>query len=360
MIIMKILMLVNWKIKYAEKKPEGLQPPDYYVKEEPYWFFRYIPGNIAVDVVDISSFKCLEKFEHEKIRFYIWQTIKVLSRLNKYDLVISHGMQSAIVLCLLRRIFGKGSYKHIVFDIGAFNSARETGKALRLMQFASKSIDAVIYHTVTQIGYYEKCHPWLIGKSFFVRYGVDTKFFIDAETNKDSIESDYMLCVGYNKRDWETVVDAYSHVNTSIKLRLIGHVDSKLQHPGIEMIDRISITDLKEQIRNAKFCILPLEFLNYSFGQMTLLQQMALQKAVIVADVPSIETYKVPKEKPENIMTYKAGDSIDLSKKIMILLSDSSLIQTISIKAKETVSEQFTEEKMAQEIYKVIEKVMRD
>ena len=93
---------------------------------------------------------------------------------------------------------------------------------------------------------------------------------------------------------------------------------------------------------------------------MTLLQQMALQKAVIVADVPSIETYKVPKEKPENIMTYKAGDSIDLSKKIMILLSDSSLIQTISIKAKETVSEQFTEEKMAQEIYKVIEKVMRD
>ena len=162
---MKILMLVNWKVAYENQIPEGKQPPDYVVPGQKYWFFRYLSDDISVDVVDIRSFPWLERFEKEKIRFYIWQTLKVLPKLNQYDLVLSHGMQSGIVLCLWRRLFGHGKCKHIVFDIGGFNSAKEEGKALKLMQFASKSLDGVIYHTKSQITYYEKCHPWLLSKS---------------------------------------------------------------------------------------------------------------------------------------------------------------------------------------------------
>ena len=53
---MKILMLVNWRIKYCSEKPEDRQPPDYYVHGEDYWFYRYFRVKPEVDVIDISSF----------------------------------------------------------------------------------------------------------------------------------------------------------------------------------------------------------------------------------------------------------------------------------------------------------------
>ena len=148
-------MLVNWKIEYATQTPADKQPPDYYVKGQDYWFFRYFADKPQVDVLDISSFPWLERFEKNTIRFYLWQALKAIPKLNKYDLIVSHGMQSGIAIALWRRVF-KTKTKHVVFDIGSFASASESGFALKLMQFASKSIDGVIYHTSSQIDYYKK------------------------------------------------------------------------------------------------------------------------------------------------------------------------------------------------------------
>ena len=97
---MKILMLVNWKVEYTSEAPEDRQPPDYVVNGERYWFFRYFPEDVTVDVVDIRSFPAWEGIEQNKLRFYIWQTLRILPRLRRYDVVLSHGMQSGIVLCL--------------------------------------------------------------------------------------------------------------------------------------------------------------------------------------------------------------------------------------------------------------------
>ena len=104
-----------------------------------------------------------------------------------------------LYVCLWRRLFGHGKYKHIVFDIGGFNSAKEEGKALKLMQFASKSLDGVIYHTKSQITYYEKCHPWYAFKSRYIAFGTDAEYFQPTGTPIEK-ENPYILCVGYNKR----------------------------------------------------------------------------------------------------------------------------------------------------------------
>ena len=86
---MKILMLVNWKIEYADKIPLDKQPPDYYVEGESYWFFRYFKEKHDVDVVDISSLPAIENFEKNVLRFYVLQTLKVLPKIKSYDLIIS-------------------------------------------------------------------------------------------------------------------------------------------------------------------------------------------------------------------------------------------------------------------------------
>lgn len=343
---MKILMLVNWKIKYSDTVPEGVQPPDYYVPGLKYWFFRYFENqDITVDVVDTGRSGAFERFEKDKLRFYIRQTLRCIGKFGKYDVVLSHGMQSGIMLCLLRRLFGKGKYKHIVFDIGAFNSAREEGRALKFMQFAGKSLDGVIYHTKSQKEYYEKCHPYLVDKSVYIPFGTDAEFFAG-----DSIPGKYILCVGSDKRDWDTLIEAYLNTDQKYKLRLIGNTSVETSSENIEVLGRVSIEELKNQICGAAFCVLPLKYMNYSFGQMTLLQQMALGKAVIVANVPSVWEYIDEK----HLVSYEPENAGDLKEKLQKLMDDPKMCNELGKNAKEAVRTLYNEEIMAKRIEKVI------
>ena len=353
---MRVLMLVNWKVTHCDAIPAGIQPPDYDVKGQPYWFFRFMSSEFEVDVVDISAPRCVEKLE-KKIRFYIWQTLRVLPRLNQYDLVLSHGMQSGIVLALWRRLLGRGTYRHVVFDIGAFNSGRRSGKALRLMQFASRSLDGVIYHTRIQEEYYEVCHPWLKGKTKFIPFGTDTEFFNaeDASSQNGKIaepeslpkEKDrYILSFGKIKRDWETLLKAYELSERRLSLKIVGNPELSSKDPRVQILPSVPLADLQELIRGAAFCVVPLEVLPYSYGQMTLLQQMAMGKAVIAADVPSLAAY----HEGDGVLWYRPGDATELAGTMNELADDPNLCRKLGEKAEEAVRTRYNEEKMAEEI----------
>ena len=352
---MKILMLVNWKIQYCEEPPCDKQPPDFYAINEQYWFHRYFRENHEIDVVDMKSFPWLEKFEQYKLRFYLSQFFKVVTKLNQYDLIVSHGMQSGIVLSLWRRIF-KTKAKHIVYDIGSFSSASERGFILRLMQFASKSIDGIIYHTSSQLEYYKKYFPWIVSKSRFIRFGTDTQFFDPKNLKESDDKNQYIVCVGYSKRDWDTVVTAYKSLNTNIKLRLVGHVEEKYREiEGVEQIPFVPIREVINQIHNALFCVLPLESFNYSYGQMTLMQQMALEKCVLTAKVPSLVDYI---EDMNTAVLYAPKNVDDLANKMNMLLKDSNMRGEIGIRAAKYLQESCNERIMANQIEDYYEWVM--
>ena len=347
-------MLVNWKVTYCDKVPAGIQPPDYVVKAQPYWFFRFMRPEFDVDVVDISAPRCVEKLER-KIRFYIWQTLRVLPRLHHYDLVLSHGMQSGIVLALWRRLLGKGTYRHVVFDIGAFNSGRRSGRALRLMQFASRSLDGVIYHTRIQEEYYEACHPWLKGKTKFIPFGTDTEFFTaeGTSTSKEPIDKSesfekgrYILSFGKIKRDWETLLKAYELSERRLSLKIVGNPELSSGDPMVQILSPVPLADLQELIRGAAFCVVPLEVLPYSYGQMTLLQQMAMGKAVIAADVPSLAAY----HEGGGVCWYPPGEAEELAQKMNELAENPELCRELGKRAEQAVRTRYNEEKMAEEI----------
>lgn len=340
-------MLINWKVDYCDVAPKGKQPPDYFVRGKDYWFYRYFHDKPEVDVVDVRSFSWLEKFEKNKLRFYVLQALRVIPRLGKYDLIVSHGMQSGVVISLWRRLF-RGRAKHVVFDIGSFASASETGVALRLMQFASHSIDGVIYHTSSQIQYYKKCFPWLVKKSRFIPFGTDAEYFDPDEVQTKNTTDPYILCVGSAKRDWATLVKAYPKLNTNVHLRIVGHVDATLKgDPKIEQLPVIPIQELKKQIANARFSVLPLESFNYSFGQMTLLQQMAMGKCVVAACVPSLRDYV---RDGETAVFYEPKNQKDLAEKMKWLLNDNAAVERIGRQAREYLLHEWNEKKMAAQI----------
>lgn len=358
----RVLMLVNWKVQYCSTVPEGIQPPDYYVEGEPYWFFRYMSPSFDVDVVDITAPLPVEKLE-KKLRFYIWQTLRVLPRLRRYDLVLSHGMQSGIVLALWRRLFGKGRYRHIVFDIGAFNSGRRSGKALKLMQAASGSLDGVIYHTQLQQDYYAACHPWLAEKARFIPFGTDAEFFAEdgqkaqgegkvgkVETGKgregNAAENGYILSFGKIKRDWDTLLKAYACSDQRFPLRVIGDPSIVSTNENVEILPSMPLAQLMDQIRGAAFCVVPLEVLPYSYGQMTLLQQMAMGKAVIASDVPSLAAY----HDGNGVLWYDPGNVRQLAQRMNELSASKEDCAALGRRAAELVRSKYNEAQMAGEI----------
>lgn len=351
---MKILMLVNWKIEYCNSNPMDKQPPDYKARDEDYWFFRYFKKKPEVDVIDITSFPRLENFEKNRLHFYVWQALKAIPNLNQYDLIVSHGMQSAIVICFWRRFF-KTKAKHIVFDIGSFASASESGFQLKLMQFASKSLDGLIHHMRSQKEYYERFFPWVAKKSIFIRYGVDFDLF-GVMPEKKKPKNPYIVCAGRDKCDWDTVVEAYRRNKVDLELHLIGGREARFEDiKGVVQIPYLPIKDFIDQVYNAEFCVLPLETVPFSFGQMRLLQQMALKKCVIVSDAPSILDYV---EAGRTAFIYRNHNVAALKEKIEMVCLNYEKRKEIEENAYQFVKNICNEQKMAEKIEKYFKRIL--
>ena len=110
----------------------------------------------------------------------------------------------------------------------------------------------------------------------------------------------------------------------------------------------VPINTLKELIPKAKFIVLPLVDLPYAHGQMTLLQSMAMGKAVIVSKVPSTVDYV---NDGENALFVKLHDVDDMRSKIEFLLHNPHEIFRLGKNARKSVENKFTEKHMAEGIY---------
>jgi glycosyltransferase involved in cell wall biosynthesis len=226
------------------------------------------------------------------------------------------------------------------------------------MQFSSKSIEYLIYHTGSQKEYYNRYFPWIAEKSEFIRFGTDLEFFRPEKIQKTKDRGTYILCVGYSKRDWDTLIEAYKLLHADIKLRLVGHIDERYASiPGVEQVAFIPINVLIEQIYNSLFGVLPLQSFNYSYGQMTLMQQMALEKCVIAAKVPSLIDYV---ENDVTAVLYEPQNSMELAAKMREILDNKEKREKIGKQGRKFLENKCNEKTMAKSIEQVIIKLMRN
>ena len=350
----KILLLINWHIKYLDKEDLNIQPSDQCFDDK-FWFFKYFKDEVSVDVVDTRSIKWIEKFEKNKLHFYIMQTLRVLPKLNNYDLIISHGTTSGIFLDLLHSFLKFKMPPHIVIDISSFHKASNKGMIFKLCRYASKSVGYLIYHTPIQREYFDKYFPWLKDKKSFLTFGVDGHYWGKKEypvLRRDK----YIISVGYRRRDWETLINAYNKSSQDYKLLLVGNGQIKVSNPNIEILPFIPVAQLMGYVKNAKFCILSLDYLPFSYGQMTLLQQMALGKVVVAADVPSLSPYE-----SDGLKKYKVRDVEDLCKILNNLYNLSDLkLQYLGEKNRKIINDKYSEEKMADKLEKICRIVLRN
>jgi len=355
---MKILMLVNWQVKYLINDEHDIQPPDKVVKGKKYWFFRCWPQkNIRVDVVDYTRLPFLHYIEKRGLKFYVGQALKVLPRIEAYDVIISHGAQSGVLLSFVRSLMGRKYPPHIIIDIGCFNGGRNNILEILPIKFAGRSLSGIIYHAKVQHEYYKKHLSFLVNKTRFIPFGVDTDFFSPLETNG----SDYVLAFGYHKRDYKTLCEAWRLLQfRNIELTVIGMNNPHrfgigASSDSVRVIKSASIKRLKEILANAKFVVIPLPFFNYAYGQMSLLQSMSMGKAVIVTRTPSTIDYV---NDGCNAIFVEPFNVEDMYKKIKFLIKHPKQAKELGFEARKSVLEQFNERIMAAGICNFIRNIV--
>ncbi len=344
---MKILFLPNWEVPVLKEDNESIQAPDKYVVGKPYWFFRYFPPGTEVDVIDFRKKNGLHWLEKKILKTYIWQGIIAFHRRKKYDIVISHNAQSAIVYSFLRNFsFNKGP-QHYIFDIGSMNGGRKNSFEIAILKLALRTNPYIICHSRIVIENYKTTFRNLVNRSVFIPFGVDTDYFVPME--KTSNEK-YILSFGSGKRDYETLLKAWEELDyPDIKLRIIGKdEDENEQLPrNTELIKKVPIRTLSEQISNSLFVIIPLPIFNYSYGQMSFLQSMSLGKAVIVTKTPSSVDYLIDGQGSFFVEPY---DSQDLKTKMKLLLDNPETLNELSSKSNPYIRDNFSEKLMGEKV----------
>lgn len=288
---MRILFLPNWPVHFIDEDIERYQAPDKYVKGQSYWFFKYFPEDTFVDVIDIMTNSVVSFFE-KKLKFYIVQALKAYRRQDDYDVILSHGAQSGVMLSLLRRFFGKGKTKHVIFDIGGMNGARTSGLSTRLIQFAMKSNPAVICHSTNILDNLATTYPWLSDKATFIHFGVGMYQYKLRDLKE--YEKEIFVFSG-NKRDEHTVGEAWQQIvdngqHEGYVLNFIGTLSHHALHYAKD-IRRLRYDDYIDKLGKSAFVILPLNEYKYSYGQMSLLGALALGKKIIATRVSGISDY---------------------------------------------------------------------
>lgn len=352
---MKILMLVNWKLNYLKKDNPAIQAPDKMVQGQPYWFFKYFLQQPEVDVVGINTHpNWLYQFEKNNLHFYLKQPLSMWGKCEKYDLIISHGSQSSLVLSILRQIKSSKKTRHLLIDIGCLNGGVEKGLSLELVKLASKKLDGIIYHALVQKGYYDRQLPSLKGQAFFVPFGTETDYYYP---NPQVKEEPFVLAYGAIKRDYETLIKAAFKL-PQIQFMIIGLNSLPFElPPNVKLIPFLPVQELRDYIWKSRFIALPLPVFNYAYGEMTLLQAMACQKAVVVTRTPSMVDYI---EEGKTGFFVKPYDVEDMQRKIQILWEDKKIRQKLALGGLKSVQGKFNEKQMAKGIEEVIRKVMRE
>jgi glycosyltransferase involved in cell wall biosynthesis len=343
-------MLVNWCVRKGND--QCLQSPNILKNDQRYWFFKHWPErDINVEVIDYSKLPLIHTIERDLLRFYMVQTLKVSHQLHRFDLIISHGAQSGIFLAFMRSIFGIKHPPHIIIDVGCLNGGRSRQPELSLFQFAARSISCVIYHVSGQREHYEKYFPFLLDKAFYVPFGVDPDFFMPVNVKPQN----YILAMGYKFRDWENLIRAFKDIGKDIKLRIVGpkRLDAGIESfpPNISHQPYVPITILKDLMAKAKIIVVPLVDIPYAHGQMTLLQSMAMGKAVVVTKVPATVDYVI---NGENGLLVNLYDAEDMRYKIEFLLNNPQEITRLGRNARKSVEEKFSEKRMGEGIYRAI------
>ncbi len=348
----KILVLVNWHIVRTKTELAHVYPYNQFVEGANYYYVNQWPIEKTAEVRGTSNSYFTRIIERKFFRFYILQTLGIIYKIQKYDIIISHGAQSGLFLALIRTLLGLKKAKHVIIDIGGFQSAGTNRFVNKIISFAIRSVDKFIVHSSSIIEYYKEHFPEIVDRSKFIKVGIDIDFLYKTKINLNISPKNEIICFGYKFRDWDTLINAFNNLNRNdLKLKIIGITNIKTKNKNIEVLPYMPIDELVQELLNCKFVVIPLFDTVYSQGQLSVLEPMVLGKTVITSDVMSITEYI---NDGETGLLYEKQNVNSLTEKMKLLLDNPELTKKIGENARMFVENELNFKKMQLEMFSFI------
>ena len=348
----KILMVVGWPVQSVNKDDKRKHSADLLLPDQKYWFFRHWQeDNSKIDVMGYKKMPLLSLIEKKVLHFHLFQSLGVLPKMRKYDLLIFFHSQIGLIPALFKSIF-RIKTPLVLIDVEGLG--RKNKWYVRpFIRKALRGIDQLFYLATVQKEDYQRHYPEIVSKSDFLPLGIDLTRF----SSNGAKEEDYIVSIGYQSsdfRDWKTLLKAYSQLKTKTKLLILGKEKFEPEEigyekipEGVEFTGKKDLATLNEITSKARFVVLSLPERRHAFAQMTLLGCMALGKGVIVSGVSSVTDYL--KDEEEGIL-FEPYNPEDLAEKMQILLDNRELVKKMGKKAQLTVRKRFSEPLMAEKI----------
>lgn len=349
---MRVLFIPNWNVARLSTDDTDIQAPDKVVEGQPYWFFRHFDEVPIVDVLDRGQNGWVQKAE-EKAKFYVRQPLEAWRRRNGYDLVISHGAQSGLVYELACS-YTKQRPPHLMIDVGCLNGGRINRTETPLIRYALRRGPHIITHNTSQLSFYKEHYPALAERASFIPFGVDLDYF----QAQPPVSSRRIVSFGHRKRDNLTLCQAFPK-GMGWKLIVIGDTSLAPQYAcdEIEFHEALPLSQLMSQITQSEAVAIALPELPYSYGQMSLLQSMAMARPVICTLTTSTTDYVA---NAPCVDTVPPADVAAMRKALCEMMTRSNEERAARGTAcRQWVEEHFGEEMMAHRIECLIHEIMQ-
>lgn len=217
------------------------------------------------------------------------RALRVLMRERDCDLVLACNESPALPLLLARSVCGFRAPIALVDP----NLTEAWPLRRRILDLAIPRADAVITLGSTQVGYI-RAHWQTDATVEFLHQHVDTSFYapVPGETGTT------ILAVGDDVgRDYPTLLQALAGVRAPVVLKTRFDGFDRARYPNIEIVtQRLPPMAFRELYRHSRFVVVPLVPIVTASGVSTVLEAMAMGKALIVSDSPGIRDYVVPDE----------------------------------------------------------------
>lgn len=344
---LRLLFVPNWCVESVERG-DGMQRADYRAEGQPYWFFEHFLRPISVDILDVRRWPFFE-WEERLLGFYLLQGLAVLRKWKRYDVVVFHSSQSAVLPLALARLFRLSKPMTLLIDPACLNNARpEKRLQWGLTRWALGAVDRILWHSSSSKSFCEIHCPELAAKGSFVLFGLD----VAALAGLQPVDGDYAICVGDYFRDWALLLEAWKRL-PDCPLVLLGAGDQATSSlSNVLSLPRQPFRRYVEMLRRARMVVLPVPDGWGSWGQITLLQAMALGKPVIVTAVKPIADYA-----SHGCVTVPDQDPQQLADAVAELWGNPKARRQLATRARRHVLSNFTEDTMGHAIEDVLTSV---